>query len=438
MPTVVREPKPVKACHLDLILNDQGGYLYDPGNLSVKMLNATAASLVCLADGTRTVHQLAKALAAKFSDVPFDIIEKDVKNFTAYLLEQGCLRNAPEPALEYLILYVTTACNMRCQHCWVSGGHSSTGEVTGEELLQVLNEARMAGLDRINITGGEPLLRGDLVLEVLDKAQELCLRTTLETNGTLLNEDYVHELGHRRVGTVSVSLDFPDHQRFDRFRGMNGGFARVVHAFGLLVSHGIPAVGLMTVTKENLPVIEDVAELVLGRLGVNKLKIQPCNAIGRAREMHNELLGPDQILELIGVMRKLAATYSGRIESLIGRAFSGTGKDGIEAGACRFRNMLSICPNGDISICGLALTRPEVVLGNIRTHNLLEVWQSAELLKCLRTLSPDTVMGVCSICRFRASCANVCPANAFEAYETFLGPSPLCQQLYEACFLTSI
>ena len=68
--------------------------------------------------------------------------------------------------IHYLRLSVTDRCNLRCQYCMPAGGVPDIGHaniLTLEEMHQVVQAAASVGVDSVRLTGGEPLVRKNIV-----------------------------------------------------------------------------------------------------------------------------------------------------------------------------------------------------------------------------------------------------------------------------------
>jgi GTP 3',8-cyclase len=128
------------------------------------------------------------------------------------------IRDALDRPLRNLRLSVTDRCNLRCQYCmpeeeyvWLPRGDV----LSFEEMAQLVDVFTDLGVDKVRLTGGEPLLRRDLDRLVRLLADNPRLRDlALTTNGVLLAEQAgaLQAAGLRRV---TVSLDT---LRADRFR----------------------------------------------------------------------------------------------------------------------------------------------------------------------------------------------------------------------------
>ena len=122
-------------------------------------------------------------------------------------------------SINYLRISVSDRCNLRCTYCMPPEGvpqmpHSEI--LSYEEIWTVARAAAKLGIDRIRLTGGEPLVRAELpklikMFSQIEGIQEL----SLTTNGTLLKK-YALELKQAGLSRVNVSLDTlkPDKFRY--------------------------------------------------------------------------------------------------------------------------------------------------------------------------------------------------------------------------------
>ncbi|MBF0164162.1 MAG: GTP 3',8-cyclase MoaA [Magnetococcales bacterium] len=157
-------------------------------------------------------------------------------------------------AIRYLRISVTDRCNLRCEYCRPAGGPLMP---THQEMLTLEEIARLCrlfvglGIDRMRLTGGEPLLRRDLLwlvaeLTALPGLDEL----SLTTNAMLLDR-FAVPLRRAGLGRVNISLDTLDPDTFARItRG--GELAPVLAGIEAAVAAGLKPV------KINMVVMRDV------------------------------------------------------------------------------------------------------------------------------------------------------------------------------------
>tara|TARA_B100000029_G_scaffold501590_2_gene575332 strand:+ start:840 stop:1871 length:1032 start_codon:yes stop_codon:yes gene_type:complete len=135
--------------------------------------------------------------------------------------------DALERPLKSLRISVTDRCNLRCQYCMPEEDYvwlPRNDILTFEEISQLVDVFTSVGIDRIRLTGGEPLLRknlADLVRKLVDKSKIHDIALT--TNGLLLSS-HAEELHAAGLHRLTVSLDTLQERRFKeltRFEGVS-------------------------------------------------------------------------------------------------------------------------------------------------------------------------------------------------------------------------
>ena len=105
-----------------------------------------------------------------------------------------------------LRITLTNRCNVNCLYCHHDGMVSSKDEMTPDELYTICKIAKKIGVRKIRISGGEPLIRKDIV-EIVEKISSLGFEDiSMTTNGVLL-EKYAQDLKDVGLDRVNVSLD---------------------------------------------------------------------------------------------------------------------------------------------------------------------------------------------------------------------------------------
>lgn len=114
-----------------------------------------------------------------------------------------------------LRISITGRCNVNCLYCHHDGILPQAYEMTPEEIFQISRIARDIGIEKIRLSGGEPLIRPDIV-EIVEKISSLGFKdVSITTNGTLM-ERYADKLVEAGLNRVNVSLDTlnPETYRF--------------------------------------------------------------------------------------------------------------------------------------------------------------------------------------------------------------------------------
>lgn len=126
--------------------------------------------------------------------------------------------------LRYLRISVTDRCNFRCKYCMPNNNFEMmecADILRYEDILFASEVFASLGVNRIRITGGEPLVRKDLC-QFLDKLTKIdnIQEVMLTTNGSLLNK-YAQELYEAGVKRLNISLDSLNHERNKYITGVD-------------------------------------------------------------------------------------------------------------------------------------------------------------------------------------------------------------------------
>ena len=114
-----------------------------------------------------------------------------------------------------LRISLTDECNLNCFYCHNEGCASGTRSMTSEEIGSIVGLAAEFGIKKVKLTGGEPLLRGDIVRSVAEISERGVEEISLSTNGTLL-AGKAGELANAGLTRVNISLDTLDPLTYER------------------------------------------------------------------------------------------------------------------------------------------------------------------------------------------------------------------------------
>ncbi len=180
----------------------------------------------------------------------------------------------------------TRRCNLRCLHCY-SASDSGCGEreMTTDQAKQFLGQLKEAGTPVCLFSGGEPLLRPDLV-ELLEEARRIGLPTVISTNGTQIDAATAHRLHDVSLRYVGVSLDGqePFH---DKFRQVQGSFQAALRGIEHCRKAGLRTGLRFTITQANadqVPAVFDIAR----QIGVRRMCFYHLVRTGRAALLHEQ------------------------------------------------------------------------------------------------------------------------------------------------------
>jgi cyclic pyranopterin phosphate synthase len=174
------------------------------------------------------------------------------------------LTDALKRSVKDLRISVTDRCNFRCTYCMPLDEYEWIDKreiLTFEEIARLAQLFVQMGVEKIRLTGGEPLVRHDLELLVaklsaLDGAKDLCLTT----NGALL-ADRIQALKQAGLSRINVSIDTLDAEKFKRMT-KRGDLAKVLDGIFAAKDAGLAPIKLNAVVERGvndddiLPLVE--------------------------------------------------------------------------------------------------------------------------------------------------------------------------------------
>jgi len=159
-----------------------------------------------------------------------------------------------------LIAYLMTEedCNLDCHYCWVKRrGGTCMSETTAMDALDWL---RANGCRVVALMGGEPLLRRELVTRVVRYGSARGFFMYLPTNGVLLDEDYIDELGHAGVASINLGVDVLTPKP-----GLPKAFSSIERQFSYLLKqqrrYGYMVLFTINVCRNNLYDVQELVEI---------------------------------------------------------------------------------------------------------------------------------------------------------------------------------
>lgn len=289
----------------------------------------------------------------------------------------------------YLVLHISSSCNLRCEHCSQHAHLNQPDDLRQSELIKLSEE--LGTLESLHLTGGEPFMR--------DELPEICAqfirhnglrRLSVSTSGYFVSRT-THTveriLAHTDLErcTIELSLDGTlDYH--NRFRGDRRSFDSAIQTY-----YGLAALArrdprlrlrvVSTATRDNLDEIEQLSHYLHERcpqLEQHKLQLLQ----GERRRSTLRAPDPDRFFAL---ERRIAQLWAGRVHQARSKV-SAPVLSWAKARAFASRSQVVPCKagvlsaviynNGDVAICETDSTHPR--LGNLREHSFRELWSSPQ------------------------------------------------------------
>ena len=355
-----------------------------------------------------------------------------------------------------VFMYPTMLCNLHCKMCY-SGGHADRMRADIEELdfefyKKTIDELYNAGIRVFDISGGEPLLRKD-ILEICKAIKNYPdSEIHFVSNGTLIceNNELVNELV-KYIDLFKISLDSSNPDRHNEIRGYKGAFQKTEKGLEFLLTIADCDVGINFVVMETN--IQDVLEMLNYVLRKKIRYISLLRMIDVSQnEMHeNENVSMDNLCNLVVSINewieendRKATTPLDITLVLPGYALLAV-KDVIKSKNTKNKIKLKIeydpirgCPafgdsivmtnTGKVSGCTGMVNMEQFYIGDLKVDSLEEVYKKMNAARMmlkereivLRSKSP------CDSCDYWNSCRGGCPAMAYRHHNSLYAIDPTC------------
>ena len=197
---------------------------------------------------------------------------------------------------------VTQKCNLNCFYCHHEGeddASSRSGEMSPDEIERILTVVSSFGIGRVKLTGGEPLMRSD-ILEIVEKISGIpgISEVSMTTNGVFLN-DLAKPLKDAGLGRVNVSLDTLDAETYRMITGVDA-LEKVISGIHSAVEAGLNPV------KINMVLLKDVNDDEVWRMIdfaersntiLQLIELESANENGFYKKYHRDMVSIEKELK---------------------------------------------------------------------------------------------------------------------------------------------
>ncbi|MCH2038252.1 MAG: pyrroloquinoline quinone biosynthesis protein PqqE [Rickettsiales bacterium] len=399
------------------------------------VLDDTGHAIIELMDGKRSLHALIQILAERYKVSSKDV-ETDVIEFVRKLDQHLCLAKKPLTALERtskkdgtdslpvaLLAELTHRCPLACPYC--SNPlllKSKSDELTTQDWLRVFREARDLGVLHVHLSGGEPVVRPDLV-EFVSALTHLGIYSNLITSGIGLTQQKVHALKNAGLGHLQLSLQGINAQSSDKIAGYKGGFEKKLQAIEWINDAEIPLTLNAVCHRHNMDDIADIIDMAVG-LGARRLEIATVQFHGWAASNTMQLMPTqDQVSRAEALIKKARIKLRGTlvIDYVMADYYASYPKPCMGGWG---RMGLNIDPAGNVLPCHAAETIPGLVFDNVKDKSLSEIWHNSDAFNAFR--GDDWMQEPCRSCELKERDFGGCRCQALSIAGNASATDPVC------------
>jgi radical SAM protein with 4Fe4S-binding SPASM domain len=298
-----------------------------------------------------------------------------------------------EHPLQIISWESTRRCNLKCKHCGSPSEEVQLSkELSAQEIIgafyQIEKDLDMSKFRHINITGGEPFVRKDLLYILKQISQSPYYKNIdIQTNGVVLGKrpDLISKLKDCGVTGIGVSIDGLK-SNHDKFRGMKGCFDLAVKTSKTAVEEGLTVTISTVANSHNFEEIPILYQFVKDEISPRVFRVMTIDPIGRAEIDRNYLLSSSQTKEVISFLQREYSSncekYADPRETMVelgcggwlGKEIEGTLRPFIFHCVAGINN-LGILYDGKLAACS-NIPREFDFEGDLKEDRIKDVWEN--------------------------------------------------------------
>lgn len=348
-------------------------------------------------------------------------------------------------------LFPTMKCNLNCCMCYSgSAMHRPVKyELSHEDYLMLVDSLIDQGFTRFDISGGEPLLRNNLIFKIAEKIKKRGAKLQMVTNGTFLVKTLEkYQFKTDDFDFIAVSLDSPDEATHNKIRGYEKAYSSAIEGIQTLVSKGFN-VGLNAVCMpENSGQFGDLLKLAesLGVSFVHLLRNRYISPLLTSTDTFTDLnwnsiyeqleasldSAPDNLLVIATLPQYIHQEFNNQVRAHFRYKENILIRTDCIRGCGAFNRNIVITSEGNVTGCVAMINEPKFWIGNInKTYisKLLDEFPDwiEKFNHRSKNLYNNSVCGHCSSFIF---CKGGCPMVAEKFYIDWNKNDPSCTKVY--------
>lgn len=414
-------------------------------------------SLLTLCDGETDFSDL------PLSDEQLQILERlrkkrivNVVSTPTPLQEDQIYRFYPNRFVRSCFWSMTGRCNYRCRHCFMDAPEGTLGEISHEETMNLIDQMAACGVLRVDITGGEPLVRKDF-WQIIDRFREHNIAIdTIYSNGWLLTDDVLDGFEARGI-KPQISISFDGVGWHDWMRGIEGAETAALDAFARCVNRDFPVDAEICVHKGNVNTLRETLRQ-LTSIGVFQIRVGNVaqTDLWKKNSCGNDMTEQEYMEAMLDYIPKFfedgmpAELLIGGVVFLnkdsteyrvVAERYDGT-EDCLDCHLCgAVRSSCYITPEGRLLPCmPMTACKEQEQFARFQDIGLRQGLSDSYYMQFVDKRVKDllAVNEKCGACPYRLKCGGGCRAAALMQTGDLMGPDPDLCYLWENGYVEKI
>lgn len=339
-------------------------------------------------------------------------------------------------------IQLTGKCNYNCLHCFNAVDNAPlNSELSFEDMIKLLDEAKDCGVLSFTITGGEPFMHKrfmDIMREIYKRGMTVF---ELNTNGFFVTREVLKEM--KSFGfTPAIKISFDGIGYHDWMRNHQGAEQKALEALKLCVEEGFVCAAQVNVNKENVSSMDKTFDM-LDQMGINWAKIIPTTEVPRWIEnAKDKTFSVSEYYDFLLEATKTYLTKPRKMELFFWRgiilkpqekrySFSNIYDERLYSEdkplcSCAYQ-MAAVGANGNMYPCmqmsGI-LDSLGANLGNVKKDGLKQILTKSKYLDYMNNKVKDKLKynNECINCKYLKRCRGGCPGLGYVTCGNILNP----------------
>lgn len=283
----------------------------------------------------------------------------------------------------WLLAELTYACPLQCPYCSnpLQLPSSRKQELSTEQWLSVMQQARELGAVQLGFSGGEPLVRPDLEV-LVEEATRLGFYCNLITSAVGLTSDRLRRLRDNGLNHIQISFQGSDRETNARFGGTDS-FDHKMAMTKEAIALGVPLGLNFVLHRHNIHQVEDFLMLA-EQLGAEFVELANTQYYAWALHNRDQLMPSQQQLnEARAATERFRAQHTGHMRAIFVAPdyFDDRPKKCSNGWGTTF---ITVTPEGDVLPCQSAKVIEGLTFPNVREDKLHDIWHSSDLFQRFR------------------------------------------------------
>ena len=281
-----------------------------------------------------------------------------------------------KPKPFWLLAELTYACPLQCPYCSnpLDFAKHRKNELTTEQWLDVLRQARAMGATQLGFSGGEPLVRRDLEV-LIDEARQLGYYSNLITSSIGMDEKRIKGFREAGLDHIQISFQASSAELNNYFAGTDS-FKHKQEMAHLVKHYDYPMVLNVVLHRQNIDHIADILDMCAA-LEADYVELANTQYYGWGLHNRDQLMPTREQLEHAD---KVAGEYKERYQNQMKVIFVTPDYYADRPKACMngWGNIfLTIAPDGAALPCHAARQLPGLEFPNVRDHSIEWIWNDS-------------------------------------------------------------